>query len=203
MGRIIGGSGGSVKEAIVDNDGQLLVSAKSHAVEEWYSEEKGFGFIIHARCHTAAASSGSLLMIQNDETTKRIHITREYIDPMTLTPTDLIITQVKNPTTITGGTDISTSTSVGIIQKNFTSGVVLNATIKQSDGSSDMTFTGGKQYHAFPVSSRTPIQRNMNGTNILGKNDVLMFGWETEGGGNATNAEIISLSINIYIDEHS
>ena len=201
MGRIVGGTGGDIKEAIVDGDGQLLVSSLSRVGEEWHSEQKGTAFIIHARCHLAAAASGGLIYIQNDETIKRVHITRIYIDPFTLT-TPVIISQIKNPATITGGTDISLSTSVGITQKNFPSGVLFDGTVKQSDGSSDITYTGGQEYHAFMANSLTSTKRNMNGTNILGKNDVLLFGWETEAGGNATNGEIISLSINIYLDEH-
>ena len=53
-------------------------------------------------------------------------------------------------------------------------------------------------YHAFPVASLTPLQRDMKGTNILGQDDIFLFGWSTVDGGNAVNGEVVSFSVNLY-----
>ena len=79
--------------AQVNQRNQLSVVSES-VPAEGYQAELGFAFIIHAECQTAAAASGGFLQITNNEVENPIHITRIYIDGHTITPTDLIITQV-------------------------------------------------------------------------------------------------------------
>jgi hypothetical protein len=74
----------------------------------------------------------------------------------------------------------------------------MTAILTVSDGSSDLTFTGGLPYHAFPVKTLEQYGRDMKGTNLLGQNDTLLFGWETVDAGNAVNGEIVSFSVNVY-----
>jgi len=182
---------GTGNRAKVNEKGQLSVISES-LTSEGAQAQAGNAFILHAECHTAAAASGGLLQITNDNG-EDIEITRIYIDAYTITPTDLIITQVYDATG-TAGTDIS---STGIIQKNRGSAEMLAATLVVSDGSSDLTYTGGTQYHAFPVKTMTSQQRSMSGTNIIPKGKSILFGFKTVSGGNATNGEIISLTINL------
>lgn len=155
--------------------------------------QEGKAFIIHVECHTAAAASGGLLYIKNNDENFNLEVTRIYIDPHTITPTDLIITQVFDPT-ITSGTDYSSS---AVVNKNRGKFESFNLSVTASDGSLDMTYTGGTQYHAFPVKDMTAIQRNMQGTNILVKNNAILWGFKTRSGGNATDGEIVSFSVNV------
>lgn len=160
---------------------------------EGLQSQSGNAFIIHYECHLAAASSGGLLHILNNEPNYDLEVTRIYIDSHTITPTDLIVTQVFDAT-IANGVDVSES---AIVQKNRGSSNTFNLTITASNASSDMTYTGGTQYHAFPVKTMSQYQRNMNGTNILARNQSILWGFKTVGGGNATDAEIISFSVNL------
>jgi hypothetical protein len=133
------------------------------------------------------------MAIKNTSADVKIAISRIYIDAHSLSDS-LIVEQIKNPT-ITGGTDIS---STGIINKNYASSRDMTAILTVSDSISDMTFTGGLPYHAFPVESLKQYGRDMKGTNLLGQNDILVFGWETVDAGNAVNGEIVSFSVNVY-----
>lgn len=160
---------------------------------EGIQAERGKAFIVHAECHLAAAAAGGLLSITNNDPSHDVEITRIYVDPHTITPTDLIVTQVFDAT-LASGTDVS---STAIIQKNRGSVIDFDLTVKISDASADLTYTGGIQYHAFPVTSMTSMQRNMQSTNIIPRNKSITFGWKTRGGGNATDGEIISLSVNM------
>lgn len=155
--------------------------------------QRGNGFIIHAECHTAAAAAGGLMMITNNESDYEIEVTRIYIDPHTLTPPDLIITQVFDPTP-SNGTDVS---STAVVQKNRGSAIDFDLSVTVSDASSDLTYTGGTQYHAFPAKTMTSQQRNMNSTNILPRGKSILWGWKTRSGANATDGEIVSLSVNV------
>ena len=199
--RIHGCFKGGFKEAGVDNFGHLLGTSVGLEAEGFYALS-GQAFIIHAECHLSASAAGGFLSIKIDESDRVFVITRIFADAHTLT-TPLAILQVKEPATTTGGTGISTSTSVGITNKNYTKGTVLSATITQSDGSSDLTYTGGQTYHSFPLASGETQSRDMKSTNILGKNDTILFGWKTLSGGNATNGEIVSISVNGYLVKKS
>lgn len=189
--QIIDGTGRGLK-AKVNDDNQLIVLSQS-VPSEGIQSEKGNSFIIHAECHTAAAASGGFMQITNNEQDFVYEVTRIYIDPQTITPTDLICTQVFDATG-TSGTDVS---STAIINKNRGNANNFDLTVVISDSSADLTYSGGEQYHAFPINSRTSSQRNMQLTNIIPKNKSILFGWKTEGGGNATDGEKVSFSVNI------
>ena len=185
---------GSITGMFVDENGRAHTLATTKDFEESAAED-GDSFILHAECHLAAATSGGLLYFTNTSPDKEYHIGRIYIDPQTITPADLLVTQVFDPATKTGGTNIS---ETGIINKNTGRSTTLTATLRTSDASSDITFTGGTQYHAFPITSRLSVFRDMKGTNIIFPGKTILWGWRREGGGGATDAEKISLSINLY-----
>lgn len=178
--------------AKVDVNNRLRVDSKSSVAEEVAAQNER-AFILHGECHLAAAASGGLLAFTSTSVDKLVAISRIYIDAHVLSD-NIIVTQVKNPT-ISSGTDIS---ETGIVNKNYTSRQELLGTLKISDSSADLTYTGGEQYHAFPAPSMTSQQRDMKGTNILGQNDTIVFGWKTADGSNAVDGEVIALSINIY-----
>lgn len=185
------GSNGNV--ATVDDDNRLMTNAKSFFAEE-VASQNGRAFIWHGECHLAAATDGALMAFTSSDQTDFTAVTRIYVDAHTLTD-DIIIYQVKNPTLV-GGTDIS---STGIVNKNFSEGRTMAGTLKMSDGSADLTYTGGTNYHSFVISSKDNITRDMRGTNILGNGDVILWGWATLDGGNAIDGEKIALSINTYL----
>ena len=188
-----GGGTGSV--ARVDSSNRLHTESKSRQSEEVEAQDAK-AFILHGECHLAAAVSGGLLYFTNTSSNKEVVITRIYIDPQVITPTDLIITQVRKPTTTSGGTDIS---STGKIQKNFGASTDLEGVLVISDGSSDMTYTGGERYHSIPIKSMTSTPpRHMRGTNVIAPNTTILWGWKTVAAGNATDGEIISLSVNCF-----
>lgn len=192
MGLQIGGNAAG-RTADVSSDFRLLTESKSRESEE-VEAEKGRSFILHGECHLAVAASGALISFENTSSDEEVIITRLYIDSHTITPTDLIITMEKGPT-ITNGTDIS---STGVIQKNFGRGDTLTGTLKISDSSSDMTFTGGANYHAFPVQTMSQYTRDVKGSNVISPGKIIGWGWKTRGGGNAVDGEIVSLSINCF-----
>jgi hypothetical protein len=179
--------------------GRGLVDSKSRPSEE-VEAVTGDAFIFHAECHLAAAASGGLLYFKNTSDTKEVVVTRIYVDAQVITPTDLIVTQVKAPATVSGGTDISGATDQGKVQKNYGKGKNITGTLVISDGSSDMTFTGGQRYHSIPIKTMTSVsERDMKGTNVIAPNTIILLGWKTVGGGNATNGEIIGISMNCFI----
>jgi hypothetical protein len=183
---------GSGLLAKVEAGNRLKVASKTSFAEE-IAAQNDRAFIFHGRCHLSANSSGAFMAIKNTSADVKIAITRIYIDSHSLSD-NLIVEQIKNPT-ITGGTDIS---STGIINKNFASSREMTALLTISDINSDMTFTGGNPYHAFSVESLKQYPRDMKGTNLLGQNDTLVFGWETVDGGNAIDGEVVSFSVNVY-----
>lgn len=183
---------GNSRTADVSKEFRLTTESKSRPSEE-VEAQQGHAFILHAECHTAAAVAGGLMAFQNTSTVNDVVITRIYIDPQTITPTDLIITQVKEPV-IASGTDIS---ATGIIQKNFGVGTLTPGVLTISDGAADMTYTGGTQYHAFPANTMASTKRNMNGTNVVSPGTTILWGFKSAGA--ATDAEIVSLSVNFFI----
>ena len=189
-------SGDSGNVAKVDKDNRLHVDSKSNFVEE-YAAENGNSYIVHGECHLAAASSGGLLYFLNTDARYDFVITRIYFDAHSLSK-PINVLQIKNPTTITGGTDI---TLTGLVNKNFGSSKQVGATLKISDASSDITYSGGQQYHSFVLQSMGSTMRDMRGTNVLCKNNSILFGWKTLDGTNAVDGEIISISLNFYVRE--
>ena len=185
------GTGGGSK-AKVDSDNRLLVYSKSEPVEA-VSAKTGDSFIIHAECHTAASAGGGLLYVLNNSVDYNMEITRIFIDGHTITPTDLICMQIFDAT-ITAGTTV---TSTAIINKNRASSNIFDLTVKQSDGSSDITYTGGTKYHSYPIKTMTSNFRDMAGTNIIPAGKSILFAFKRVSGGNATDGEIISISMNI------
>lgn len=192
MGITIDDGKGKGNQAQVNSANRLLTSSQSFAGEEVASAE-GDGFILHAECHIAAATSGGLLYFKNTSSTFEVIVTRIYIDAGNLTDS-FIIRQIFDATII-NGTDISTT---GIVNKNRASGIILEGILTQSDGSSDMTLSGGDQYHSFPVESLKQYARDMKGTNILTPNKSIAWSWATVDGGNGVDGEIISISCNTY-----
>lgn len=182
---------GSGYRAEVTSMNQLVVQAES-IPSEGFQAQQGKSFIIHAECHTAAAASGAFLQITNNDSAYDMEITRIYIDAHTITPSDLICVQVFDATE-SGGTTNTTA----VVQKDRNTADTFDLTVKQSDGAADLTYTGGTQYHAFPINSMSGSQRNMNGTNRIPANSSVLFGWKTRGGGNATDGEIVSFSVNV------
>ncbi len=179
---------------------RLLVESQSRPTVEVLSES-GDSYAIHAECHTAATAAGGLLAITNDSNDFDVFIERIYFDGQVITPTDLLVLQVKEPATITGGTDITGSLTVGVTQKNYGSGKNLSSvlTVLQSDGASDITYTGGQQYHAFGIKTMESKLRDMRGTNIITAGKSILWGYKTVGGGAATDGEKVSLTVNITI----
>jgi hypothetical protein len=186
-------SGENGNTARVDDDNRLMTNTKSFFAEE-IASQNGRAFIWHSECHLAAATTGGLMAYTSSDQTDLTVITRLYFDALALTD-DIIIYQVKNPTLV-GGTDIS---STGIVNKNFNSGRSIQGTLKTSDGSANLTYTGGTNFHSFVISSGENIQRDMRGTNILNNGDTILWGWATLDGGNAVDGEKIAISANLYI----
>ena len=183
---------GKGNKAEVNENQQLSVISESIPSEGARAQD-GEAFIIHFECHTAAAPSGGFMHILNNDAEFELEVTGIYIDPHTLTPSDLIVLQVFDPI-ISNGTDVS---STAVVQKNRGSASPFDLTIKVSDSSSDLTYSDGTQYLAFPAKSMTGIQRNMNGTNILPAGKAILFGWKTRDGSNAVDGEVVSFSVNI------
>jgi len=191
MVEIVDGTGNG-NRAEVNEFNQISCISESLS-SEGINARRGGAFIIHAKCHTSAASSGAFINIVNNTQGYDMEISRIYIDPHTITPTNLIITQVMGAT-ISNGTDVS---STAVIQKNGGEADVFDLGVTISDSASDMTYTGGIEYHSFPIKTMTSTQRNMSQTNIIPKGKSILFGWETVDGSNATDGEIVSFSINI------
>lgn len=192
MGLTIKDGTGSNVEAAVTSENQLKVIAESRPSVSVQAED-GNTFIIHYECETAAAASGGFMTITNNESRYNVEVTTIFVDSHTITPSDLIVTQVFDAD-ISNGTDVS---STAVVQKNRSLSRELDLTVIVSDSSSDMTYTGGEQYHAFPIPTMTSTLRDVDGTNILNTNSSLTFGWKTRSGSNATDGEVVSFSINV------
>jgi len=178
----------------VDEQGRAFGIVDSLDSEEW-AARRGDSFILHGECHLAAATAGALMYYENDSDDYLVAIGRVYVDAHSLSD-DIIIRQAYDPTRANG----TAITATGIVQKHRrkpTTG--LPGTLHISDGSSDMTFSAnGTRYHGFTISSLESIERDMHGTNILGKGDGIGWDWATVDGANGVDAEIISLSVNCY-----
>src|SRR3990172_431427 len=168
--------------ARVTEEGFLTTKAV-HISNDERAAEIGDSFIIHVRCHLAAAVSGGLLHFVNTSSLYMYHLTRLYFVAHKLTK-NIIITHYKNATRANG------TAYTSVVTKEFASPNVPEYTLYASDGSSDLTLTGGSAMHAFPLSNMTSTMRDMNGTNILKQNNSLSFGWETFDGAAATDGEI-------------
>lgn len=192
---------GGLKTWAFRQSGLARVEAVDRSSEENAAED-GDAYAIHGVCRTAAAASGVLLYMKNTSSVNQLHLTRIYIDPQTLTDADLLITQWHTPTTTTGGTDITTAG--GIIQKNTGKNNALEEsglTVIISDAASDMTFTGGTKFHEIPVTSRVPIDREVRATNIIAPGGEWFLGFKLEDGSAAVGDQIISLTINGFVEE--
>lgn len=176
----------------INSDNQAAVFSESQP-SEGVQSQKGNSFILSARTYLKASNEGGLFYILNNDPSADLEVTRIYTYPHTLTPTNLVMTQIFDPV-ITGGEDVS---STAIINKNRGNSKVFDLTIKISSSSTAMTYTGGTTYHEPPLVSRTQNSRNMNGTNILPSGKSILFGFYTEDGSNATDAETIYFSVNI------
>lgn len=193
-------SKGGIKTWLFTGEGRAKTDTVSFSAEEQAAHD-GNAYIAHAICETAAAASGGLLYLKNTTSDKDFHITRIYLDSQTLTTSNLLITQWLNPTTVTGGTDI---TSTGITQKNTTKANTFassGAILKHSETTNDITFTGGNKYHEFAIDDRENLFRDMQGTNVIGPGGELIIGFKTEDGTNATDGDKISISVNGYADD--
>jgi len=184
------GKNGNVR---VSDENRLATESKSRPSEE-VEAAHGRAYVLHGICQTAAAAEGGLLAFTNTSTSEELVITRVYIDPWTLTDANLIIKQEKIPT-VTAGTDI---TKTGIVNKNFGSGLSVTGTLKISDASSDMTFSGGTVFHAIPLISRTPINRDLKGTNVVTPKTTIGWSFALEDGSAAVDDQIISFTVNCY-----
>jgi len=183
---------GNGQWAKVDSKNRLHVRSAAFSGEGFEAKE-GDSFILHGQCHIAAATSGALLYFKNTSSKYHVHITRIYIDGLSLGDS-FIVTQEFDPVR-TNGTDIG---ATGKVNKNRGSANVLEGDLYISDGSSDMTFASGVEYHAFPVQTLSQYMRNMNGSNVLTQNTSIGFGWSTADAGNGVNGELISISVNVY-----
>lgn len=182
---------GDGKKAEVNAFNQLLTLAEA-VPSEGVQGQRGRAFIISARTDLAATASGGLMHILNNDAENDLEITRIYTYGHTLTPTDLIITQVFDPN-ITNGTDVS---STAIVNKNRGFSTPFDLTVTISDSASDMTYTGGTVFHEYPLTSMSTSSRNMNGTNIIPAGKSMLFGFFTSGGGAATNGENVFFAVN-------
>jgi hypothetical protein len=183
---------GSGRSAGVTSSGKLKTYSTTEPVEQSLAED-GLSFIIHAECHTAASTGGGLLHITNNDNDYDMIITRIFIDGHTITPTDLICMQIFDAN-ISAGTDV---TSTAIVNKNRGNTGLFDLTVKVSDGSSDITYTGGTKYHSFPIKTMTSNFRDMAGTNIIPAGKSVLWAFKRVGGGSATDGEIISFSVNV------
>ena len=191
------GGGGDV--ATVGDFKRLHVQSESWA-EEAIASARGGSYIFHASCHLSANTNGGLLYIKNTGSALSIAVTQIYFDAHVLA-NPIMITQVKEPATVSGGTNLTNSTSDGIVQKNFGEPNTARAISEffVSDGASDITYAGGQVFHRFAMSSLQSQQRNMRATNVIAPDTTWLLGWETADGTNATDGQTIGISINTII----
>jgi len=197
MGLTIADGQGKHGDMGVDIDQRGLVQSKSRPSEE-VEAEAGRSFVLHGVCRTAAATGGGFLHFKNTSTTHDVIITRIYVDTQTLTDSDLLVYQLLDPTISVAGSDVSSS---GITQKNTGSGSALTGVLTISDASADMTFTGGSEYHEYCLVSRASQSRNMMGTNVITPQKSIGWAWKREAGGTATDDQIVSITVNVYVRE--
>ena len=189
------GKGPSAKVTVKN---RLAVDAIAVFAEEEAAHDEN-AFIVHSPCHLSASTAGALLSIKNTSNDYNYHITRIYIDPHKITPTALRVTQVLDPTASVGS-----SSTISVVNKNTNSAAALTGTFLGSNATADLTLTSGDTYHEFGVKTMSSMERDMKGTNIIGPNKTIAWGFNSTTA--ATNAEVIGLSINLYrekLDVHS
>ena len=197
---ILDGSGSNLRAKVASDgqDNRLLVGSESTPLEGARAV-LGKSGIAHAKCVFGASTSGGLLALTNNSQTEDMDITRIYFDAHALAAPVQIV-QVKAPTTVTGGTDLSTT---GIIQKNYGSLVTPSVGLVAAQSGAALSYTGGEEYHNFALSSLQSQQRNMNLTNIIAPGTTILWGFETTNvGGHAMGAaETIGISVNFVMVE--
>ena len=180
---------GTGRKAKVDIKHRLHVNSVSHSGEEVHTFE-GTSYIIHAECHMAATPGGGLLAFK--------YIGEKKINVLTLSVDALVLTEaakisvVKNPVIASG-----TLVTGKAIQRNGSSNNELASEITISDGSSDLTLTGGEVLTSLAIQSLQSKDRSPRGAFIMQKNDIFLVGWDAFTG-NGIDGEIISLTIGIY-----
>lgn len=191
-------SKGGLKTWLFRGTGLARVESESFSAEEM-AAENGNAYLFHGVCRTATAATGVLMYIKNTFTDKDLVVGRIFIDPRTLTDADMLINILINPTTVTAGTD---TTTTGVVQKNsgkVNALAVAGTTLKVSDASSDMTFTGGVESHSIPIVSRTTLPRDLGDTNVIGPGQEWVIAFALEDGSATVTDQIISISVNAYI----
>ncbi len=185
------GSGTRMK---VGKDNRAFVNAVSHTSEEVHTFN-GESFLIHAECHMAANTDGGLLAFKYTGN-KRINIVSLFLDSLILTK-DMKIVVVKNPTIASGTVDVA-----NVIQRNGFRTAELDQQVTISDGSSDLTFTGGEELISFGIQTLQSKDRSPKGAFMMKKNDILLIGWEAFTG-NGIDGELISIALGVYefVDE--
>ena len=180
---------GSGRRMKVGKGNRAFVNSVSHTAEEVHTFEGG-SFLIHAECHMAATTDGGLLSFKYTGE-KRINIVSLFLDSLILTK-DMKIVVVKNPTIASGTVDVA-----NIIQRNGFRTAELNQQVTISDGSADLTFTGGEELISFGIQSLQSKDRSPKGAFMMKKNDILLIGWEASTG-NGIDGELISIALGIY-----
>ena len=180
---------GSGRRMKVGKGNRAFVNSVSHTAEEVHTFEGG-SFLIHAECHMAATTDGGLLSFKYTGE-KRINIVSLFLDSLILTK-DMKIVVVKNPTIASGTVDVA-----NIIQRNGFRTAELNQQVTISDGSADLTFTGGEELISFGIQSLQSKDRSPKGAFMMKKNDILLIGWEAFTG-NGIDGELISIALGIY-----
>lgn len=185
---------GSGRRMKVGKDNRAFVNSVSHTAEEVHTFEGG-SFLIHAECHMAATPSGGLLAFKYTGD-KRIDIVSLFLDSLVLTK-EMKIVVVKNPIIASGTVDVA-----NVIQRSGFRTAELDQEVTISDGSADLTFTGGEELISFGIQTLESKDRSPKGAFMMKKNDIFLVGWEAFTG-NGIDGELISISLGVYefVDE--
>lgn len=190
---IIDGTG-SGRRMKVGKGNRAFVNSVSNTSEEVHTFN-GESFLIHAECHMAANTDGGLLAFKYTGN-KRINIVSLFLDSLILTK-DMKIVVVKNPTIASGTVDVA-----NVVQRNGFRTAELSQEVTISDGSADLTFTGGEEFISFGIQTLQSKDRSPKGAFMMKKNDILLIGWEAFTG-NGIDGELISIALGVYefVDE--
>jgi hypothetical protein len=184
---------------ILTSDGKMrslsvIVDAEAAAAHT------GQAWIIHGRCNLAAAASGGLALLHFHTAGYHFHITRIFFDAHTLSK-DIIVSQLKSPTRSGGGSEIG---STAFVNKNWASTNTFNGHFYVSTSGSQIAYSSeGTPYHAFPLKSLSSTMRDMRGTNQLSQLSYIGWKWETADGTNAATTDVVSISINGYLESEA
>lgn len=189
---------GTGRTVAVDTTNRILTRSVIQDAEEAAAIE-GEAYTIRGTCHTAAASSGAFLAFTNLSSNYDHIVTEITVAAQTLTPTNLLVNTIKEPTT-SGGSDVSTTNSVNI---KFDSGIALEDQVLISDANADLTYTNGTKISQRPLDSRSIVTFEIPSTAIVTPNTTFLVGWETEDGTNATDGEKVDVSLTIYRNARS